>query len=344
MKANQKQAVGKHGLEVTQMGLGGTGFGNMYEAMNEQEGIDTLGAARDGGIGYIDTAPLYGFGLSETRIGIALSAHGRENFVISTKVGYTLEERTSDEPHKAPFVDAPPLDAIHDYSRDAVLRSIDQSLERLQTDHIDIILIHDPDEGATLWSPGADPFAVSHFADVMEHTYPVLDELRSQGTIKAVGLGMNQWQMLAEFAKAGDFDCFLLAGRYTLLEQEPLDSFLPLCTERDIRIIVGGPYNSGILATGAIEGAHYNYGEAPPEILKRVRGIETICSRHGVPLQAAALQFPFGHPAIATIIPGARSVKEIRTNVDYFEHAIPNDFWSELKAESLLAGETPVPR
>ncbi len=343
MKANQRQRVGKLGLEVTQMGLGGTGFGNMYEAMDDQDAVDTLGAAHTSGIGYVDTAPLYGFGLSESRLGNALSACGRDHFVISTKVGYTLVEKQSDEPHKAPFVDAPPLDAIHDYSRDAVLRSIDESLERLKTDHVDILLIHDPDEGATLWSPGADPFAVSHFADVMEQTYPVLDDLRSQNVIKAIGLGMNQWQMLAEFAKAGDFDCFLLAGRYTLLEQEPLDSFLPLCSEKDIRIIVGGPYNSGILATGAIEGAHYNYGEAPPEILDRVRGIEAVCGRHDVPLQAAALQFPFGHPAIATIIPGARSVDEIRTNTEYFEHEIPGDFWEELKVASLLAEGTPVP-
>ncbi len=343
MKASQKQPVGKHGLEVTQMGLGGTGFGNMYQAMYDQEAVDTLSAAHEAGTAYVDTAPLYGFGLSESRLGKALTAVGRDNFVISTKVGYSLVERTSDEPHKAPFVDAPPLDAIHDYSRDAVLRSIDESLDRLQTDHVDILLIHDPDEGATLWSPGADPFAVSHFADVMEHTYPTLDELRSQKVIKAIGLGMNQWQMLAEFAKAGDFDCFLLAGRYTLLEQEPLDSFLPLCAEKGIRIIVGGPYNSGILATGAIEGAHYNYGEAPEEILERVRGIEAVCGRHDVPLQSAALQFPFGHPAIATIIPGARSVEEIKTNAGYFEHAIPSDFWAELKAESLLGGETPVP-
>lgn len=343
MKTDHKQRVGKHGLEVTQMGLGGTGFGNMYQAMDEQGAVDTLSAANRAGTGYVDTAPLYGFGLSESRLGSALSEVGPDHFAISTKVGYTLVERTSDEPHKAPFVDAPPLDAIHDYSRDAVLRSLDESLERLQTDHVDIVLIHDPDEGATLWNPGADPFEISHFADVMDHTYPTLDELRAQGTIKAVGLGMNQWQMLAEFAKAGDFDCFLLAGRYTLLEQEPLDSFLPLCSEKDIRIIVGGPYNSGILATGAIEGAKYNYGGAPQDVLERVKGIEAVCGRHNVPLQAAALQFPFGHPAIATIIPGARSVQEIETNAGYFTHNIPGDFWTELKAESLLGDEVPVP-
>lgn len=343
MKANQKQRIGKLGLEVTQMGLGGTGFGNMYEAMEDQDAVDTLGAAQTAGIGYLDTAPLYGYGLSESRLGIALSHHGRDDLVISTKVGYSLVERTSDEPPNAPFVDIPPLDAVFNYSRDAVLRSIDESLGRLKTDRVDILLIHDPDEGATLWSPGSDPFAVSHFAEVMEQTYPVLDDLRAQNVVKAIGLGMNQWQMLAEFAKAGDFDCFLLAGRYTLLEQEPLDSFLPLCSEKDIRIIVGGPYNSGILATGAIEGAHYNYGEAPEEVLERVRGIETVCGRHDVPLQSAALQFPFGHPAIATIIPGARSVEEIKTNVAYFEHDIPGDFWAELKAESLLGDEVPVP-
>ena len=343
MKSGQKQRVGNHELEVTQMGLGGTGFGNLYQSMSDQNAIDILGATQSAGIGYLDTAPLYGFGVSETRLGIALSNYDRNDFVISTKVGYTLVEKTSAEPHNAPFVDIPNLDAIFDFTADAAKRSIDESLERLQTDHVEIILIHDPDEGATLWDPGSDPFAVSHFDEVMNNVYPVLDDLRNQGVIKAVGLGMNQWQMLAEFAKAGDFDCFLLAGRYTLLEQEPLESFLPLCLERDVRIIVGGPYNSGILATGAIEGAKYNYGDAPEDVLERVRGIESICDRHNVPLQAAALQFPFGHPAIATIIPGARSVEEIQTNVSYFEHHIPADFWSELKHESLLGETVPVP-
>ncbi|MEE2874518.1 MAG: aldo/keto reductase, partial [Candidatus Latescibacterota bacterium] len=170
-----------------------------------------------------------------------------------------------------------------------------------------------------------------------------LAELREQGVVKAIGLGMNQWQMLADFARAGNFDAFLLAGRYTLLEQESLRELLPLCAERDVRIIIGGPYNSGILATGAIEGATYNYAAAPEPLLERVRGIEAVCARHDVPLQAAALQFPFGHSAVATVIPGARTVAEVEGNVGFLQHAISADFWAELKQEGLIDAASPTP-
>ena len=154
---------------------------------------------------------------------------------------------------------------------------------------------------------------------------------------------MNQWQMLDDFARAGDFDCFLLAGRYTLLEQEPLHRLLPTCTERGVRIIIGGPYNSGILASGAVDGAYYNYEPAPPPILERVAGIEAVCARHAVPLQAAALQFPFGHPAVASIIPGARSAAELQANIEFFRREIPADFWNELRAAGLIDAAAPLP-
>ena len=220
--------------------------------------------------------------------------------------------------------------------------SIEGSLERLQTDRLDIVLIHDPDESRSNdpdWQPGDR----GHFDDVMEGAYPALCKLREEGVIGAIGLGMNQWQMLADFARAGDFDCFLLAGRYTLLEQESLRELLPLCLEKDVRIIIGGPYNSGILATGAIDGAMYNYAPANEQLLGRVRQIETVCARHKVPLKAAALQFPFGHEAVATTIPGARSTGEIQDNVRLIEHPVPDDFWAELKAEGLIASEAPTP-
>ena len=177
----------------------------------------------------------------------------------------------------------------------------------------------------------------------MNETYPILDDLRRQGVIKAIGLGMNQWQLLWDFAHAGDFDCFLLAGRYTLLEQAPLQRFLPMCEEKNISIIIGGPYNSGILATGAKPGAYYNYAPAPQPILARVQGIEAVCARHGVTLAAAALQFPLGHPAVAAIIPGARSAAELQTNLGYFRQPIPADFWAELKAEGLIDAASPIP-
>ena len=343
MNVEQRQAIGPNDLKVTSMGFGGAPFGNLFEPIPEEDAAGALHAAHGAGIRYFDTAPLYGYGLSESRYGAGLSGFDRDGIVISSKVGYTLVPLEADAPADEFFVEAPRMKSEFDYSRDAVLRSLDDSLERLQTDHIDIVYIHDPDEGVTLFTPGSDPYDASHFEEVMEMTYPALDELRSQKVIKALGLGMNQWEMLADFAVAGEFDCFLLAGRYTLLEQESLEKLLPLCEERNIRIVIGGPYNSGILATGATEGSYYNYQTPPPEILEKVRSIEAVCARHDVPLPAAALQFPFGHPAIASIIPGSRNVRELESNLQLFQHDIPADFWAELKSESLLHPDTPLP-
>ena len=342
MQANDREKIGPYALEVTRLGLGGTAFGNMYSALDEAAAIEVVDAAIEAGIRYFDTAPLYGYGLSETRLGQGLAQHARDEVVISSKVGYMLVPRPAGQADHTPFVDIPPLASVFDYSRAGVLRSIESSLERLQTDHIDIVLIHDPDESKSndpAWQPGDK----GHFDEVMEGAYPALAELRSEGVVKAIGLGMNQWQMLADFARAGDFDAFLLAGRYTLLEQESLRELLPLCVEKDVRIIVGGPYNSGILATGAIDGAMYNYAPAPQEVLARVRRIEVVCARYGVPLRAAALQFPFAHPAVATVIPGARSVQEVRENVALLEMDIAADFWAEIKAEGLGDEGTPLP-
>lgn len=343
MDPDIKQKIGKFGLEVSQMGLGGAPFGNWAISLEEQSVIDTIEAAYKAGIRYFDTAPLYGYGLSESRYGNGLSRYSRDNFVISTKVGRTLV-KTSKTPVDPFFVNTPSLETEFDYSRDAVLRSIEGSLQRLQTDRIDILLIHDPDEGAGIMSGAFDPYSTSHFSEVMEQTYPILNELRTQKVVGAIGLGMNQWQMLYDFAKEGDFDCFLLAGRYTLLEQEPLEQLLPICEEKNIRIIIGGPYNSGILATGAIEGAYYNYMPAPLNIIDLTRRIEDVCTRYQVSLQAAALQFPFGHPAIATIIPGARSVDEIESNITFLREKIPADFWKELRDLELVRPNAPLPK
>ena len=344
MDPKKRQHIGPYNAAVTQMSMGGTTFGNMYSAVEERTAMDVIAAAHALGMRYFDTAPLYGYGLSETRLGTGLCRFDRDQITLSTKVGYSLVPRSPGETTDAPFADTPPFKTIFDFSRDAVLRSIDASLERLQTDRIDILLIHDPDEGITLKPGATDPYAVSHFDQVMAETYPVLDELRQQKVVQAIGLGMNQWQMLADFARAGDFDCFLLAGRYTLLEQEPLAELLPLCEEKDIRIIGGGPYNSGILATGAVEGAYYNYGPAPEPILERVRNIQQVCARHKVPLQAAALQFPFGHPSVAAIIPGARTVAELENNTGFFRHVVPAQCWHELKHEKLIDADAPVPQ
>ncbi len=342
MQACDREKIGLHGLEVTRLGLGGTTFGNMYSALDDQEALDVIDASYVAGVRYFDTAPLYGYGMSETKMGPGLARYNRDEIAISSKVGYVLKERQEGDDYVDLFVDAPKLTSYFDYSRDAVLRSIEGSLKRLKTDRLDIVLIHDPDDGKSI-EPGWVPGDRANFDQVMAEAYPALAELREQGVVKAIGLGMNQWQMLADFARAGNFDAFLLAGRYTLLEQESLRELLPLCAERDVRIIIGGPYNSGILATGAIEGATYNYAAAPEPLLERVRGIEAVCARHDVPLQAAALQFPFGHSAVATVIPGARTVAEVEGNVGFLQHAISADFWAELKQEGLIDAASPTP-
>lgn len=342
MQAGDREKIGLHGLEVTRLGLGGTTFGNMYSALDDQEGLDVIDASYMAGVRYFDTAPLYGYGMSETKMGPGLARYNRDEIAISSKVGYVLKERQEGDDYVDLFVDAPKLTSYFDYSRDAVLRSIEGSLKRLKTDRLDVVLIHDPDDGKSI-EPGWVPGDRANFDQVMAEAYPALAELREQGVVKAIGLGMNQWQMLADFARAGNFDAFLLAGRYTLLEQESLRELLPLCAERDVRIIIGGPYNSGILATGAIEGATYNYAAAPEPLLERVRGIEAVCARHDVPLQAAALQFPFGHSAVATVIPGARKVAEVEGNVGFLQHAISADFWAELKQEGLIDAASPTP-
>jgi D-threo-aldose 1-dehydrogenase len=314
----------------------------MYRAMDLVDAIATVHAAAELGIRYIDTAPVYGFGLSETRIGQGMEALPRAEFIISTKVGYTLVPADPAEQKPGIWDKPPPLRSEFDFSRDAVLRSIEGSLKRLDMSAIDMIAIHDPDESLFL-KPGEDPFARSHFKEAMEGAYPALAELRSQGVIKALGVGMNQWQMLCDFAEAGDFDYFLLAGRYTLLDQDSLARLLPLCERRSISLIIGGPYNSGILATGAVPGATYDYQPAAPDLLQRVQSIEAVCARHGVSLQAAALQFPLHNPVVASIIPGARSIAEVEANLAFLQEPIPAGFWADLKAARLINPAAPTP-
>ena len=338
----RRNRIARTELSTTVLGLGGTGLGNMYTAVEDSEAIATVAAAYQAGVRYFDTAPAYGNGLSELRLGRALAGYPRHDLVISTKVGYALHPLAEGETTMALFENALPFRTTYDYTRDAVRRSLDDSMRRLQTDRIDIVWIHDPDEAVSI-DPSRDPYERSHFREAMDDAYPVLDDLRRQRAIGAIGVGMNQWQMLEDFAKAGTFDCFLLAGRYTLLEQPVLASFLPRCARDGISVIIGGPYSSGILASGAVPGATYNYGPASPEILARVRRIEAVCARHDVALPAAALQFPLAHPAVTTVIPGARSVAELAASVAHLERRIPAAFWTELKELQLIAAAAPVP-
>ena len=331
----------KHGdLPLTELGFGGAPLGNLYRALPEEVAQATLDAAYDAGIRLFDTAPLYGFGLSEERYGAAIARWGRDDLVISTKIGRWLEDCRLDEVPDLGFVlETKPRSFEFDYSYDGVMRSYEQSLQRLGTDRIDILLIHDTD----IWTHGSAEAADAVLRKVMAEGYKAMEELRASGAIKAIGAGLNAWEICKRLAREGDFDCFLLAGRYTLLEQDALESFLPLCVEREIGIILGGPYNSGILASGPVEGAKYNYKPAPPEILERAREIERVCEAHGVRLVEAALHFVYGHPAIVSVIPGAAAPEEVARNMAVLDKAVPSGLWADLKGEGLIREDAPTP-
>lgn len=319
--------IGNTDVQVTRVGMGGAPLAGLYTAVESATAVEAVRRAHQLGIGYFDTAPLYGSGRSEMLFGEALETIPRGDYVLSTKVGRLLEP-VAEQPESEQFVDLPSLEPTYDYSRDGVLRSIDESLGRLRLDRVEIVMIHDPDD---------------HFEQARDEAFPALYELRSQGVIGAIGAGMNQWEMLARFSREADPDCFLLAGRYTLLDQSSLDELLPLCEERDIGIVLGGPYNSGILASDLSDDTTFNYLPAPLEVLEKARSIKEVCDRHDVPLKAAALQFGLAHPAVAATIPGARSIEELEENLTMAAHPIPADLWRELRAEGLIHPNAPAP-
>ena len=327
-------------LPFTPMGFGTAPLGNLFAPVSEEAARATLDAAWDVGCRAFDTAPFYGLGIAETRLNPFLRAHRGEQMVLSTKIGRLLRpcarDQRSAQDH---YFDTPAREVVFDYSYDGVLRSFDFSMERLGVDTIDVLLCHDIDAE----THGSVETSEQHFKTFMEGGYKALERLRSEGRIAAFGAGLNVWQMCERLARAGDFDLFLLAGRYTLLEQDPLETFLPLCEQRGIGILCGGPYNSGILATGAREGAVYNYELAPPSVVERVRKIEAVCSAHRVSLPCAALQFPLAHQAIVSVIPGGKTADEVRRNAAQLEVAIPPAFWADLKTAGLIAAHAPVP-
>lgn len=331
------RSLGRTGLSLSALGFGGTALGNMYRAMSEQEAIATLDAGYALGMRYYDTSPLYGHGLSELRVGSGLRRFANPDVVLSTKVGWRLKPTFGQPAGAGLFENITAFARYADYSYDGAMRSFEESLNRLGTDRVDILLIHDADRRNQ-----GDRYP-EVFRAAMAGTYQALLSLREQRVIKAIGCGLNEWEACQDFAQAGDFDCFLLAGRYTLLEQGSLKSFLPLCERRGIGIIFGGPYNSGILASGAVPGAWFHYAPATQDVMQRVAAIEQICGRHRVPLKAAALQFPLHHPSVATVIPGTRSAAEIRENLDMLRAPIPSDLWQELKAAGLIAESAPTP-
>jgi len=326
-------------LQLTSLGLGTAPLGNLYCAVSDTQARATLDCAWTSGIRYFDTAPLYGFGLAETRLNSFLRQHPRSSYVLSTKVGRLLKVCAPGERSGiGKFFETPSRQEVFDYSYDGVMRSVESSLERLGIDRIDMLFAHDLD----VFTHGSQAGRDKHVADFMAGGYRALLQLRDEKVVTAIGAGVNEWQVCQMLAEQGDFDAFLLAGRHTLLEQEALESFLPLCQQRGIQLVIGGAYNSGILATGAVPGAFYNYEPAPESVLKTVARIEKVCQQHEVKLIEAALRFPLLHPAVATVVIGATSPAEIDAGLAILGKTVPAAFWQNLKQEGLLRRDAPV--
>jgi D-threo-aldose 1-dehydrogenase len=321
--------VGRGELTTTRLGLGTAPIGGLYTAVGEEQAVATVERAWQRGIRMFDTAPLYGHGISERRAGAALARRPRDEFVLSTKVGRLLVPGGDDV--QQAWSDPPTaVTPRFDFSYDAVRASLESSLDRLGMDRVDVLLIHDPDD---------------HFEEALAGAYRALADLRAAGVISAVGAGMNQAPMLTRLVLESPepgLDCVLLAGRYTLLDQAGLEGLLPTCADRDVGVIIGGVYNSGLLADPGPD-AHYNYAVAPKALVDKALALRDVCGRHGVPLRAAAIQFPLGHPAVRTVLVGARSPEEVDDAVAMFDHPIPGELWADLKRAGLLGDQVPTP-
>ena len=317
--------LGSTDVRVTRLGLGMAPIGGLYGKAGDEQARATVAAAWDAGIRYFDTAPLYGNGLSELRAGAVLRDKPRGDFTLSTKAGRRLGLNAVSE--QDIWADPGPDATRFDFTVEGTAASYQESLARLGLDRVDVLHIHDPDD---------------HFEGALAGSLVVLTRLRAEGSIGAVSAGMNQAPMLADFVRTGEFDCVLLAGRYTLLDQSGLADLLPLCTARGVSVVVGGAYNSGILADPR-PGATYDYAPASATVLARALAIREVCARHNVPLRSAALQFPYGHPAVASVVVGARSPEEVRDAVEMASHEIPGQLWRDLKGADLLPAEVPLP-
>jgi D-threo-aldose 1-dehydrogenase len=338
MTGIRNRKFGRTALTVTDMGFGAAPIGNFLHPITEETSDAMVQHAWNAGMRYFDTAPYYGHGLSESRLGHSLRWKRRGDFVISSKVGRVLKSAPRDSINFKPWVNALPFVCHFDYTYDGIMRSFEDSLQRLGLEYIDILYIHDAD----VFTHGPEK-QKAYFKQAIEGCYPALVKLRDQGVVKAIGVGVNDTDVMLDFMRQGDFDCLLMAGRYTLLEQEPLAELLPLCEKRKAAVVIGGGLNSGILATGAVPGAKYNYALAPAHIMERVRKIEAVCKTHDVPLPAAALQFLLAHPAVASHIPGTRTVEQMAQNIAWISHPIPVALWKDLKSGSLLREDAPTP-
>ncbi len=321
----ETRQLGTSGVQVTTLGFGGGPIGGSRKPLTDDEAAATIEAAWAAGVRYFDTAPLYGLGVSERRLGDALRAKPRASFVLSSKVGRLLRPGA-----KPGFPGGPALDVVYDYSRDGVTRSLEESGERLGFGPPDVVLIHDVDR-FTHGARQPDMFRAG-----LEGAYPALAELKAQGMIRAIGIGVNDADVAEAFVRRADIDCVLLAGRYTLLEQGAAETFLPLCLQRRVSVITGGPYNSGILATGGVEGSQYNYADAPDALRQRAARLAATLAPFGVALHVAALQFPLRHPAVATVIPGVVSPAEVAAAADALARTVPEGAWAALQAAGLL--------
>jgi D-threo-aldose 1-dehydrogenase len=332
-----RRALGRTGLQVSTLGFGTAPLGDLFARLDDATAIAAAERAFELGVNLLDTSPLYGRGLAEHRCGTALRRVPRESVVVCTKVGRWMD------PFHAPndasgFVGGHPHRFVVDYSYDGTMRSVEQSLSRLGTDRLDLLLIHDVD----VWTHGADAIE-DRFREAMTGAYVALDKLRGEGVVKGIGVGVNEAEMCVRFAKAGSFDTMLLAGRYSLLEQPALAEFMPLALKQGIGIMLGGVFNSGILATGAVAGAKYNYKDAPPDIMAKVAELQRVCDAHGVALPTAALHFALGHPAVASVVLGAQNPQEVERNAAALSRQVPSALWADLKAQHLLDRDAPVP-
>ena len=318
-RARERRTLGHSSVQVSRLSLGTAPLGGMYEHVPDDVATELIGGALDAGLNYIDTAPHYGRGVAEQRLATVLPGRDRSTFVLSSKVG-RLIVAVDGPADTSEFLDAGATEAVFDFSGDGVRRSIEESLERLKLDRIDVALIHDPDD---------------HVDQAIDEAYPALHELRSQGVIGAIGLGMNQSAVPARFVRETEIDAVLLAGRYTLLDQTGQADLLPLAAEKGVSIIIGGVYNSGILADPNPD-ARFNYAAAPEHLIERAIAIREVCGRHDVTLPAVAIQFPLAHPAVATVLTGSRTLAELGRNLEAFEVEIPHDLWADLAETGLL--------
>ena len=336
----KKSKIGKSDAVVTELGFGCAPLGNLFETISEEQAQRTLQAAWDVGVRYFDTAPFYGYGQSEHRLGHFLRQQSRQDFVISTKVGRVLKPTRDLDAFDGGFwAGGLPFEFNYDYSYDGIMRSYEDSLQRLGLQSVDLLLIHDLD----FWFHNTEARVNAYLGQLFTSGWRALHELRSSGQIKGVGAGINELGMIPRFLDTVDLDLFIVAIPYTLLNQDVLGEEFPKCADRNVGVVIGAVFASGILATGPIEGAYYAYEPASDGILKKTRRIEAVCKRHNTPLAAAAMQFPLAHPIVAAIIPGALSPDHVQANIKPFSQSIPADLWSELKSEGLLHEDAPVP-